>query len=674
MALEPAIPSVDEEEPEELKEFTRKFFVSLPLSLLVLFLSMSGDLFFKGSEELRTWIEFALSTPVIIWCGNQFFIRGWQSIKTRNPNMWTLISIGTGAAFLYSVVATLFKNSYPKSLLVNGVVPVYFEAASVIISLTLFGQLLELRSRLKTSQAIKSLLKLAPKTAFKILPDKSEIVIDIALVEVGDHLRVKPGSAVPVDGVVIEGRSSIDESMITGESLPVPKLVGDNVVGGTINSEGSLIIRAEKLGNESVLSQIVALVAEAQRTKAPMQRMADTVSRYFVIAIVVISIITLFTWGIWGPHPSWIHGAVNAVAVLIIACPCALGLATPMSIMVATGRAAKKGILFRDASAIENLAKINTLIVDKTGTLTEGHPTVINIQTFNGITSDKLIQVAGAVEVASEHPLAKAIVNQVRERGLSLETISDFLSLSGLGATAKLGGDTISIGSIELMRNLDIVVDDQSPGSSTTVFVAINSKLAGAIEIADSIKASTPEALAELKTLGIHIVMATGDNQSTAETVASKLKITDVRGGVKPETKLNIIHEFQKQGKIVGMAGDGVNDAPALTAANVGIAMGTGTDVAMNSGEITLVKGDLRGIAQAYAISKATVRNMKQNLGFAFLYNVIGVPIAAGVLYPAFGLLLSPIIAAIAMSLSSTSVIANALRLRTEKTNYQLRH
>ena len=632
---------------------------------------MFGHRFGWFDRATQSWIELILSLPVVLWAGWPFFVRGAQSVVKRSPNMWTLISLGTGAAFVYSVVATLAPGAFPDSFISMGRVAVYFEAAVVIISLTLFGQLLELKARSKTSAAIKSLLGLAPKTARRVKPDGSEEDIPLANVHEGDSLRVRPGEKVPVDGVVIEGSSALDESMLTGEPLPVTKRVGDKLIGATLNTSGALLMRSEHVGSATVLSQIVQMVAQAQRSRAPMQRMADVVAAYFVYGVVGIALLTFFAWGVFGPQPSWVYGLINAVTVLIIACPCALGLATPMSIMVATGRGATQGVLFRDAAAIENLCKVDTLIVDKTGTLTEGKPTFERAVGANGFSEDEVLRLAASLDQGSEHPLAAAIVNAARQRKLGLEKAEQFDASSGIGVKGLVGGKSLAIGNTALMQQLGI---DVAPLASqaealrgegaSVMHLAVDGKLAGLLAVSDPIKATTADALASLRKSGLRIIMATGDGLTTAQAVGKRLGIDEVHGEVKPADKLQLVERLQKEGRIVAMAGDGINDAPALAKANVGIAMGTGTDVAMNSAQLTLVQGDLRGIATARALSVATVANMKQNLGFAFVYNLLGVPLAAGVLFPFTGWLLSPMIGALAMSLSSVSVISNALRLR----------
>ncbi len=671
MSLEPLLPELEEEENPELVDFQRRFWWTLPLTTVVTVLAMFGHKLNLLESQTQTWVELFLSLPIVLWAGWPFFHRGWQSIANRSPNMWTLIGLGTGAAFLYSVVATVAPQVFPASFMSMGRIGVYFEAAAVIISLTLLGQVLELKARSQTSAAIKSLLGLAPKTARRIKGDGSEEDIPLSNVHIEDLLRVRPGEKVPVDGVIVEGSSALDESMLTGEPLPVTKRIGDRVIGATMNTNGALIIKAERVGSSTMLAQIVQMVAQAQRSRAPMQRMADIVAGYFVVTVVAIALLTFFIWGIFGPEPSWVFGLINAVSVLIIACPCALGLATPMSIMVATGKGATKGILFRDAAAIENLRKVNTLIIDKTGTLTEGKPIfdrVIPAPSFDG---NEVLKLAASLDQGSEHPLADAIVRAARDRNLPLEKPENFESSSGIGVQGSVGLFHLALGNTALMDKLGVSVDIlkaqaeelRSEGASV-MHLAINGKLAGLLAVSDPIKATTPEALQTLREAGLRIVMATGDGLTTAKSVGKRLGIEEVYGEVKPADKLELVTRLQNEGRIVAMAGDGINDAPALAKANVGIAMGTGTDVAMNSAQITLVKGDLRGIAIAKSLSDDTVGNMKQNLVFAFLYNALGIPIAAGLLYPFTGWLLSPLIAALAMSLSSASVITNALRLR----------
>ena len=670
MALEPLLPTENDDNPE-LADFSRRFWWTLPLSIIALVLAMVGHRLPSLNASTRTWLELALSTPVVLWAGWPFFQRWALSLRTGNLNMWTLIGTGVGAAFVYSLVATLAPGWFPLSFREHGRVGVYYEAAAVIVSLTLLGQLLELRARSKTSAAIKALLGLAPKTARRLQADGSEQDIPLAHVHVGDLLRVRPGEKVPVDGEVVEGHSSIDESMITGEPMPVGKLPGDKVVGATINSNGALVIRATRVGADSVLAQIVQMVSLAQRSRAPMQRMADRVSYWFVLAVLAISLATLLVWGVFGPEPSWVYAVLNAVAVLIIACPCALGLATPMSIMVATGRAASTGILFRDAEAIETLRKIDTLIVDKTGTLTLGRPAFDRVVAADGFTEDEVLALAASLDQASEHPLAAAIVAEARRRQLALTKAAEFASETGIGVRGLVAGKQIALGNDALMKSRGVdttgfhaITEQRRSEGASVMFLAVDGRLAGLLSVADPIKDSTAQALKDLRLAGLRIIMATGDGKGTAQAVARSLGIDEVHGEVRPQDKLELISKLKAEGRRVAMVGDGINDAPALAAADVGIAMGTGTDVAMSSAQLTLVKGDLRGIARARAISEATVANMKQNLGFALVYNTLGVPIAAGVLYPVSGLLLSPMIAALAMSLSSVSVVSNALRLR----------
>tara|TARA_R110002051_G_scaffold8386_5_gene35226 strand:+ start:13433 stop:15505 length:2073 start_codon:yes stop_codon:yes gene_type:complete len=670
MALEPLMPSLEDDNPE-LDDFSRRFWWTLPFSVIVTVLAMFGPQLGWFEMATQTWIELILSLPVVLWAGQPFFVRGWQSVVNRSPNMWTLIGLGTGAAFVYSTLATVAPGIFPETFMSMGRVAVYFEAAVVIISLTLFGQVLELRARSQTSAAIRSLLGLAPKTARRINADGTEEDVPLTHVHEGDRLRVRPGEKVPVDGIVEEGASSLDESMLTGESLPISKRPGDRVIGATMNTSGALVIRAEKVGSATVLSQIVQLVAQAQRSRAPMQRMADLVAGYFVMAVVVIAILTLIVWGIFGPQPSWVYGLINAVAVLIIACPCALGLATPMSVMVATGRGATQGVLFRDAAAIENLRKVDTLIVDKTGTLTEGRPAFDQAVSAGELDADEILRLAASLDQGSEHPLADAIVSAARERNLVLSPVDDFDSGSGIGVRGKVEGKTLLLGNTAFMQQDNVNVDGlaataeglRTKGASV-MYLAVDGTLVGLLAVSDPIKQSTPEAVQALKAAGIRVIMATGDGISTAKAVAAQLGIDEIHGEVKPADKLELVDKLQSEGCIVAMAGDGINDAPALAKANVGIAMGTGTDVAMNSAQVTLVKGDLRGISIARDLSNKTVLNMKQNLGFAFIYNALGVPLAAGVLYPFAGLLLSPMFAALAMSLSSASVVFNSLRLR----------
>ena len=671
MALEPLMPTLEEDD-SELRDFRRRFWWTLPLTAVVTVLAMFGHRLGWFDMGTQSWIELVLSLPVVLWAGWPFFVRCWQSLINRSPNMWTLIGLGTGAAFSYSVVATVAPQVFPDSFVSMGRVAVYFEAAVVIISLTLLGQLLELKARSQTSAAIRSLLGLAPKTARRIAPDGSEADVPLEQVHVGDLLRVRPGEKVPVDGVVVEGSSSVDESMLTGEPLPVSKRAGDALIGATLNTSGALVMRSEKVGAATVLSQIVQMVAQAQRSKAPLQRLADVVAGRFVVAVVLVAIATFFVWGLWGPQPSWVFALINAVSVLIIACPCALGLATPMSVMVATGRAATQGVLFRDAGAIEKLREVDTLIVDKTGTLTEGRPAFDRAIGVGSLGEAEVLRLAASLDQGSEHPLADAIVAAARERGLSLDKPEAFESGTGIGVRGVVAGRRLALGNTALMDQEGVDVGAvatqaealRSEGGSV-MHLAVDGQLVGLLAVTDPVKTSTPDAIAALHAAGMRIIMATGDGATTAKAVAARLGIDEVHGEVKPTDKLALVERLQQQGQVVAMAGDGINDAPALARADVGIAMGTGTDVAMSSAQLTLVRGDLRGIAIARRISQDTVRNMHQNLWFAFAYNGIGVPIAAGVLYPWTSWLLSPMIAALAMSLSSASVVFNALRLRT---------
>ncbi|HLN98309.1 MAG TPA: heavy metal translocating P-type ATPase [Pyrinomonadaceae bacterium] len=678
MALEPRTVSLDQEENPELADMSRRFWLSAVLTLPLLVIGMSELIPGANLERvmpMRTWgwIELALATPVVLWGALPFFIRGWQSIKNRSLNMFTLIGLGIGVAYFFSVVATALPGLFPVSFRdPSGEVPVYFEAAAVITTLVLLGQVLELRARSRTGAAIKALLGLAPKTARRVRDDGSEEDVSLDTVVRGDKLRVRPGEKVPVDGVVIEGSSAVDESMVTGEPMPVAKQSGDRVIGATVNSTGSFVMEAERVGPETLLSQIVQMVAEAQRSRAPIQKLADRVSAYFVPAVVAIACLTFIAWTIWGPEPRMAYGLVNAVAVLIIACPCALGLATPMSIMVATGKGAQNGVLFRNAEAIELLREVDTLVVDKTGTLTEGKPKVTSIVTVPGTDEDTLLRLVASVERASEHPLAAAIVSGANERGLELTKATAFESLTGKGVTAVVDGHKVSLGNQALLQEFGLGSDGLSERAEalrqdgqTVMFVVIDSEVVGLVSVADPIKPTTSEAVKELHRNGLSIVMLTGDNKTTAREVAGKLGLDEVVAEVLPQQKAEIVKQLQAKGHRVAMAGDGINDAPALAQADVGIAMGTGTDVAMESAAVTLVKGDLRGILRAIRLSRATMGNIRQNLFFAFLYNALGIPIAAGLLYPFFGILLSPMIAAAAMSFSSVSVIANSLRLRT---------
>lgn len=674
MTLEPEIPVLDEEENVELADFRRRFWWTLPLTVVVTFLAMAGHRLELLPGDSQSWVELVLATPVVLWAGWPFFSRCAASFVQRSPNMWTLIGLGTGAAYVYSVVATVAPGTFPDEFVQMGRVGVYFEAAAVIISLTLLGQMLELKARSQTSAAIKGLLGLAPKTARRINADGSEEDVPLTHVHVGDQLRVRPGEKVPVDGVVVEGRSAVDESMLTGEPLPVTKQSGDPLIGATINTSGGLIMRADKVGAQTVLSQIVQLVAQAQRSRAPMQRMADHVAGYFVVVVILIAVLTFLVWGTFGPEPSWVYGMINAVAVLIIACPCALGLATPMSIMVATGNAATQGILFRDAAAIEKFRQVDVLIVDKTGTLTEGRPQFQRVVPGAGFDEKEVLALAASLDQGSEHPLAHAIVAAAKEQGLVLEAADEFESGTGIGVRGRVGGRHLVLGSAALLTQEQVSVEPlrakaesfRATGASV-MFLAVDGKLGGILAVADPIKKTTPEALSVLRGAGIRVVMATGDGLTTARSVATELSIDEVHGEVRPQDKLDLVAGLQAEGRVVAMAGDGINDAPALAKADVGVAMGTGTDVAMNSAQVTLVKGDLRGIARARLISEGTVANMRQNLVFAFVYNALGVPLAAGVLYGFTGWLLSPMIAALAMSLSSASVVMNALRLRESK-------
>jgi Cu+-exporting ATPase len=674
MALEPRTPTAEPEDNPELRDMTRRLIVAAVLSLPLLVLAMSEMIPAVASlmsMRTRTWIELALATPVCVWTAWPFYVRFAQSIANRSLNMFTLIGLGVSVAYSYSLVAALAPGIFPAAFREHGVVAVYFEAAAVITTLILVGQVLELRARSRTGAAIKQLLGLAPKTARRIRADGSDEDIALDVVQVGDRLRVRPGEKVPVDGVVLEGESNVDEAMVTGEPIPVQKQTGDRLIGATVNGTGALVMRAEKVGTDTLLSRIVSMVAEAQRSRAPIQKLADQVSGYFVPIVIGIALVTFVVWAVLGPSPKMAHGLVNAVAVLIIACPCALGLATPMSIMVATGKGATLGVLFKNAEAIEVLRKVDTLVVDKTGTLTEGKPKFATVVPAGELDESTLLRLAATLERGSEHPLAAAIVRGAEERGIALANTSRFESLTGNGVVGEVDGRQVALGNRALMEHLHADssalatrAEELRADGQTVMFVAVEGKPAGLIGVADPIKASTPEAIRALHDAGVRIVMLTGDSATTAKAVAKKLGLDDVRAEVLPDQKAQVVKELQRDGRVVAMAGDGINDAPALAQAQVGIAMGTGTDVAMESAGVTLVKGDLRGIARAIALSHATMRNIKQNLFFAFVYNSLGVPIAAGVLYPAFGLLLSPIIAAAAMSFSSVSVIGNALRLR----------
>lgn len=678
MALEPVLVSAEDTGPSvELTDMTRRFWVALVLTLPVFILEMGSHLF-GGINDIisptaSAWVQAILATPAVLWAGWPFFVRGWASVRTRNLNMFTLIAMGTGVAWLYSMVALLFPGIFPDAFREHGRVAVYFESAAVITTLVLLGQVLELRAREQTSGAIKALLQVAPRTAIRINPDGSDEEIVIEEVHLGDTLRVRPGEKVPVDGVVVDGRSSLDESLVTGESMPVTKALNDPVIGGTLNQTGALVIRAEKVGSDMMLARIVALVAEAQRSKAPIQKLADRVSAIFVPAVIAVAILAFMAWALAGPDPKLAHALVTAVAVLIIACPCALGLATPISIMVGIGRGARSGVLIKNAEVLERMEKIDTLVVDKTGTLTEGQPAVTAIIPVAGLSEDDLIRVAAGVERVSEHPLAVAIVEAAHDRGLEIPAVSHFDSPLGRGVIGTIDGQKVLIGSANFLNSEEIATahmqeqaDDLGTQGATALYVSIEGRLAGLLGVADPIKETTPTAIKTLLADGIDVVMLTGDNRVTAEAVAARLGIRNIEADVLPDEKANVVDRLRSDGKVVAMAGDGVNDAPALAAADVGIAMGTGTDVAMESAGVTLLSGDLAGIVTARHLSEKTMANIRQNLFFAFIYNAAGIPIAAGVLYPAFGIVLSPMIAAAAMSLSSVSVIVNALRLRTQ--------
>jgi Cu+-exporting ATPase len=684
MALEPVTVTVEEENPE-LVDMSRRFWVSSLLAIPVFILAMVADLAPQWlpaglSMQSVQWIEFVLATPVVLWGGWPFFVRGWQSVISWNLNMFTLIGLGVSVAWIYSIVALLFPQIFPPLMqMEGGTVDVYFEAAAVITTLVLLGQVLELRARSRTNAAIQMLLGLAPNTARIIRNNGDEEDIPLAQVRPGDVLRVRPGEKVPVDGTVVEGESNVDESMVSGEPIPVEKRPGEILIGATINGTGSLLMRAEKVGADTLLAQIINMVAEAQRSRAPIQKLADMVAAWFVPAVVLVAVIAFVVWGFWGPEPRLAHAIVNAVAVLIIACPCALGLATPISIMVGTGRGATAGVLIKNAEALEIIEKVDTLVVDKTGTLTAGKPELVSVTPTTDTNDDQALQLAASLERASEHPLAEAIVRGVEGQGIELLQTTDFQSVTGKGVTGSVDGHTVALGNIQLLQSLGIDVGDlplqadkQRADGQTVMFLAIDGRAAGLIGVADPIKASTPDAIRDLHAEGIEVVMLTGDSRKTAEVVAAKLNIDRIEAEVLPDRKAAIVKELQAEGRIVAMAGDGINDAPALAQAQVGIAMGTGADVAMESAGVTLVKGDLTGIVRARRLSRATMRNIRQNLFFAFVYNSAGVPVAAGVLYPVFGLLLSPMIAAAAMSFSSVSVISNALRLR--RANIQGKH
>ncbi len=677
MALEP-MDAVAQEDSSELRDMTRRFWVSLALSLPLLFITMSE--FIPGLNlhhwigiDTFNWLQAALATPVVLWGGWPFFVRGWASFKTWNLNMFSLIGLGTAAAYLFSAFALLFPAALPDAFKMDGMVPLYFEAAAVIVALVLLGQVLELRARSRTNSAIKSLLELAPNTALRIRPDGTEEEIHLDLVQVGDILRVKPGGKIPVDGELVDGHSNVDESMITGEPVPVEKQVGNKVTAGTVNQTGSFSLRADKVGSDTLLARIVQMVNEAGRSRAPIQKLADQVSGWFVPAVIAIGLASFAVWALFGPAPALANGLVAAVSVLIIACPCALGLATPISIMVGVGRGALDGVLIKDAEALELMEKVDTLMIDKTGTLTDGKPKVQRIVAASGFDEPQVLRYAASLDALSEHPLALAIVNHAKEQNLSPMPVTQFESVTGQGVRGQIDGKLVSLGNLRLMEAERV---DTSPLAAqvqtlrelaqTVMFLCVDNQLAGVVSVADPIKPTTREAIEQLHAAGLRIVVLTGDNAITAAAVAKQLGLDDFRADVLPEDKLNYLKALQREGRIVAMAGDGVNDAPALAQANVGIAMGTGTDVAMNSARIVLVKGDLRGIAKARLLSQHTMKNIRQNLFFAFIYNFVGVPIAAGVLYPWLGLLLSPMIASAAMSMSSVSVIANALRLRNK--------
>ncbi len=676
MALEPRAITLEAEENPELVDMTRRFWASVALTIPLLAIAMSDLIPGRPLERVLAptamgWLEMALASPVVLWGGWPFFVRAWQSILNRSLNMFTLIGLGVAVAYVYSIVAQLFPGLFPESFREHGAVPVYFEAAAAITTLVLLGQVLELKARSRTGAAIKALLGLAPETARRVGADGTEADIPLDQVKVGDLLRVRPGEKIPVDAVVIEGTSTVDESMVTGESIPVAKHAGDQVIGATLNTTGSFIIRTERVGADTLLSRIVQMVAEAQRSRAPIQKLADLVAGYFVPIVITVAIVTFAIWAMFGPEPRLTHALINAVAVLIIACPCALGLATPMSIMVAMGKGATVGVLFKNAGAIEVMRSVDTLVVDKTGTLTEGKPKLVRVVTANDWEELKLLGLAASLERGSEHPLAAAIVSGAEERGVELTRTEDFVSLTGKGVIGKVGGQTVVLGNRALMDDQQVSLGElaaQAEGlrveGQTVMFVAVDGRPAGLLGVADPIKSTTLEAIRQLHREGLKIVMLTGDNRTTAEAVAKELKIDEVVAEVLPDQKLEVISRLQGEGRTVAMAGDGINDAPALARAHVGIAMGTGTDVAIESADVTLVKGDLRGIVRARRLSRATMRNIKQNLFWAFIYNLLGVPIAAGILYPFFGVLLSPMLAAAAMSFSSVSVVGNALRLR----------
>jgi P-type Cu+ transporter len=676
MALEPIAGTGEAGPNPELIDMTRRFWIGTALAVPVVLLEMGAH--FPGLQLHRfvspvasVWLQFAIATPVVLWAGWPFFVRGWESVFNRSLNMFSLIALGVGAAYLYSLAATFFPDVFPTSLRQDGVIPVYYEAAAVITVLVLLGQVLELRARERTGSAIRALLDLAPKTARRIRADGGDEEIPLERVQRGDRLRIRPGDSVPVDGAVLEGKSAVDESMVTGESMPVEKEPGAKLIGGTINGTGGLIMRAEKIGAETMLARIVQMVAEAQRSRAPIQRLADIVSSWFVPAVILVAVLSFVAWMIWGPSPAFAYALVAAVSVLIIACPCALGLATPMSIMVGVGKGATAGVLIKNAEALERFEKIDTLVVDKTGTLTEGKPRVVAVVPAEGFDEKTVLALGASLERASEHPLAAAIVASAKQRDLALKEVADFASVTGKGVTGIVAARKVAVGNAKLLQDMGVAIAALEPRANelrrdgaTAMFVAIDDRAAGIIAVADPIKATTQAALASLRDDGIRIVMLTGDNRTTAQAVAGRLGIAEIEAEVLPDQKNAIVRRLRSEGRVVAMAGDGVNDAPALAEADIGVAMGTGTDVAMQSAGVTLVKGDLAGIARARMLSRATMRNIRQNLVLAFVYNVLGIPLAAGALYPAFGLLLSPIVAAAAMSFSSVSVIGNALRLR----------
>jgi len=676
MALEPVLATAETGESPELRDMTKRFWIGTALTVPVFALEMAGhlvDIHHLVAQQTSNWVQLLLGTPVVLWAGWPFFVRAVASVKNRSLNMFSLIALGTGAAWLYSIVGTAAPSLFPSELrLDDGAVQIYFEAAAVITVLVLLGQVLELRAREKTSGAIKALLGLAPKTAVKVTANGTDETVQVDAIQVGDLLRVRPGDKVPVDGELTDGKGNVDESMVTGEPIPVAKAVGSKVTAGTLNQTGGFVMRAEKVGADTLLSQIVHMVAAAQRSRAPIQRMADQVAGWFVPAVILIAVLTFVVWLVWGPPPAFSYALITAVAVVIIACPCALGLATPMSIMVGVGKGAQHGVLIRDAEALERMEKVDTLVLDKTGTLTEGRPTVVHIEPTQGFSKEDVLQKLASVERASEHPLAMAIVNAAQEGELNLSAVTDFDSPVGKGVVGSVDGQRVVSGSAKFLAEsgigstaLDQAAEEQRSKAATVIFVGIDGKLAGFVAIADPIKATTPQALQALKAAGIRIVMLTGDGKTTAQAVGKQLGIDEVVAEVFPEDKVAVVERLMREGRVVAMGGDGVNDSPALAAATVGIAMGTGTDVAMESAGITLLKGDLMGIVRARTLSHAVMRNIRQNLFLSFAYNVAGIPLAAGVLYPFFGLLLSPVVAAAAMALSSVSVIGNALRLRT---------